>query len=83
MNFTVYSKPNCPQCDKAKDLLKKKGLTYAEVIVDVGQEKVEGVNYITAPELKALIPTAKSAPQIMLDDKAIGGFMELQKLIGA
>jgi len=83
MTFTVYSKPNCPQCDKAKDLLKKKGTQFNEVIVDVGQEKVEGVTYITAQELKAKIPTAKSAPQITLDDKVIGGFLELQKLIGA
>ena len=83
MNFTIYSKPNCPQCDKAKDLLKKKGLTYKEVIVDVGQPKVEGVNYITVPELKSLIPTAKAVPQNMLEEKVIGGFMELQKLIGA
>jgi glutaredoxin 3 len=82
MKFTVYSKPSCPQCDKAKDLLNKKGIQYDEVIVDVGQEKVEGVTYITAPELKAKIPTAKSVPQIVLDGTVIGGFPDLQKLIG-
>lgn len=81
--FIIYSKPNCPQCDKAKELLKRKHCVYEEIIVDVGQEKVEGVNYITAQDLKVKIPTAKSVPQIMLDETAIGGFMELQKLIGA
>lgn len=81
--FTVFSKPNCPQCDKAKNLLKQKGAAYEEKIIDVGQPKVEGVTYITIQELKALIPTAASAPQIMLGDKVIGGYFDLQKLIGA
>lgn len=83
MHFIVYSKPNCPQCDKAKNLLKTKGLTYDERIIDVGQVKEEGKTYVTAQELKALIPTAKAVPQIMLEDKVIGGFIELQNLIGA
>lgn len=83
MHFIVYSKPNCPQCDRAKALLKNKGLTYEERFIDVGQPKEEGKTYITAQELKELIPTAKTAPQIMLDEKVVGGLFDLQKLIGA
>lgn len=81
--FTVFSKPNCPQCDKAKNLLKQKGAAYEERIIDVGQPKEDGKNYITLQELKALIPTAASAPQIMLEDKVIGGYPDLVRLIGA
>ena len=32
--LTVYSKANCPFCDKAKNLLRLKGIEYTEVRVD-------------------------------------------------
>lgn len=83
MKFTVYSKPNCGYCDKAKSLLKLKGAEYEEKIIDVGQPKVEGVTYVTVQDLKAIAPAAKSVPQIFLDGKNIGGYAELEKLIGA
>ena len=31
--ITVYSKPNCPYCEKAKHLLKSLGLQYEEKVV--------------------------------------------------
>ena len=31
--ITVYSKPNCPYCEKAKYLLKNLGLQYEEKVV--------------------------------------------------
>ena len=30
MTITIYSKPNCVFCDKAKTMVKKLGLTYEE-----------------------------------------------------
>ena len=79
--FTIYSKPNCPNCDKAKNLLKMKGLGYQELILDVGQVKEADKTYVTKEELLQKIPTAKAVPQILKDDSIIGGFMELQRLL--
>lgn len=78
MTFTVFSKPNCSFCDKAKALLSAKQLQFNVVNLDVGQPKEDGVQYIARDELIALIPTARTMPQIMLDGKVIGGFQELQ-----
>lgn len=79
--FTVYSKPNCPFCDKAKALLELKGMQYQERIIDVGQPKAEGKVYVTVQELKEKVPTAKSVPQIFNGDEHIGGFNELNAIL--
>ena len=70
--LTVYSKNNCPFCDKAKHLLKTKNIAFEEVKIDEDQ---------TAREF--LIGAGhRTAPQIYLDDKLFveGGFQGLQKL---
>lgn len=77
--YTVYSKPNCPQCDQAKILLTSRSIPYNEIILDVGQSKVEGKIYSTINELKTLVPDAKSVPQIFKGDDHLGGLTELRK----
>lgn len=79
MTYTVYSKPGCAFCDKAKALLKQKGLAYNEVHVDIGQPKVEGNTYVPLLEFKAANPTVKTLPHILLGEEVIGGFTELNK----
>jgi glutaredoxin 1 len=80
--YTVYSKPQCSYCVQAKQLLQSKNLPYVEKIVDVGQVKEEGKEYVTIQELKQLIPTATSVPQILHEDRLIGGFTQLMQYIG-
>ncbi len=84
-HYTVYSKPNCGFCDQAKSLLEAKGLQYDVINLDVGQPKVDGQKYISRDDLLAKIPTARTMPQIfMQDDTAavhIGGFQELKKTL--
>lgn len=80
--FTVYSKPACPQCDQAKALLDSKGISYQTVMLDVGQPKVEHMQYISRDALLAKIPGARMMPQIMKDGKSIGSLPELRKLLG-
>jgi glutaredoxin 3 len=75
--FTVYSKPACPACDTAKALLKQRGLDFSEVVLDVGQPKVEGKTYIDRQALLTKFPTARTVPQIMHGDRHIGGLHEL------
>jgi len=77
--YHIYSKPNCPYCVKAKFLLDSKKLAYVEYVLDVGQVKDPNVNYFTVPQLQKLVPEARTVPQILENDKLIGGFEALQK----
>ena len=69
MKATVWSKYHCPYCDQAKALLKSKGIQF--------EEKKIGDGY-TREDLLEAVPTARTVPQIFLDDKLIGGFTELK-----
>lgn len=70
MKAIIWSKYNCPYCDQAKALLKHKGILF--------EEKKIGDGY-TREELLEAVPTARTVPQIFLDDKHIGGFQELNE----
>jgi len=76
--YTVYSKPACPYCDAAKQLLQSKGLDFEVINLDVGQPKLEGEQYISRNDLLALIPTARTMPQIIGPEGYIGGYTELR-----
>ena len=71
MKAVVWSKYHCPFCDQAKALLTQKGIKF--------EEKKIGDGYSREDLLEA-VPTARSVPQIFLDDKLIGGFTELKRL---
>lgn len=81
MNFTVYSKPNCPQCEMAKAYISNRGLKYKEITLDVGQHKFEHNEYITRDELLLKVPGAKTMPQIFKDGEHLGGYKELMGLL--
>ena len=68
MNAVIWSKPNCPYCDQAKNLLKLKGIPYTE--------KMVGIEY-TKEDLLKEVPNARTVPQIFLDEELIGGFTDL------
>ena len=72
MKAVVWSKYHCPYCDKAKALLQMRGIQF--------EERKIGDGY-TKEELLEAVPTARSVPQIFLDDKLIGGFTELGKYL--
>jgi glutaredoxin len=69
MKAIIWSKYHCPYCDQAKALLKQKGIEF--------EEKKIGDGY-TKEELLEAVPTARTVPQIFLDNKLIGGFTELK-----
>ncbi len=81
--YTVYSKPNCPHCIYAKALLKQLGAPYHEIVLDIGQQKAEHVEYISRDAFFGKIPNAKTVPQIVHEDVLIGGFIELKKYLEA
>jgi glutaredoxin len=70
MKAVVWSKNNCPFCDQAKNLLKLKGIEYEERNISRDW---------TREQLLEAVPTARTVPQIFLDDELIGGFTELRK----
>ena len=70
MKATVWSKLNCPYCDQAKALLEQKGIPFEEKKIGDGYSK---------EELLEAVPTARTVPQIFLDDNYIGGFTELKR----
>lgn len=67
----VWSKYHCPFCDQAKALLKQRGIQFEERKIGDGWTKEDLLNDI---------PTARTVPQIIIDDELIGGFTELKKL---
>ena len=69
MKITVYSKPACGYCDKAKALLTRLGYTYTEKVVtkDISLEEL----------FEELGKQVRTIPQIVIDDKHIGGYNEL------
>jgi glutaredoxin len=70
MKAVIWSKYQCPYCDQAKALMKQKGIVF--------EEKKIGDGY-TKEDLLEAIPTARTVPQIFLDDELVGGFQELKK----
>jgi len=64
---SLFSKPGCPHCARAKDLLAQKGLQYEELTL--GDE-------ISISAMRA-ITNADTVPQIFIDGQHIGGAEEL------
>ncbi len=68
----IYSTGRCPMCVKTKTLLDKWHIPFQEVRVD--QDRAGLV------EMSQLTNGARSVPQIAIDGKWIGSFMELTEL---
>ena len=71
MSIIVYSKPSCVYSDKAKSLLKRLGYEYEEKVVtkDLSLEQL----------FEALGKQVRTIPQIVIDEKHIGGYNELKE----
>jgi glutaredoxin len=69
MKAIVWSKDACPFCDQAKNLLKMKGIEFEERNV---------MKDWTKEQLLEAVPTARTLPQIFLDEEYIGGFNDLK-----
>ena len=73
MKIEIYSIPNCPYGVKAKNLAEREG---HEVDYKMMGEEFQ------AGDVRELFPTARTFPQIIVDGEKIGGYTELEKLIG-
>ena len=70
MKAIVWSKYQCPYCEQAKQLLAQRGISYEERKIGDGWTK---------EDLLEAVPTARSVPQIFLNDELVGGFTELRE----
>lgn len=76
MNIEIYSKDQCPYCDmavhKAQAMIQEgSDISYSvfKLGVDFGRE-----------EMLENFPGARTFPQIRIDGKNIGGWLEFQKI---
>ena len=78
MNFTVYSKENCPYCYKVKQVLELTGSRH--VVYTLGED-------FTKEEFYAEFGNGATFPQVICDDKKLGGsvdtiqFLKEQQLV--
>ena len=71
-DWTIYSKDQCPYCDKAKFALKDHDIEVKNIS--------ENVDFFK--ELMERNPNARTMPQIFIDDKHVGGYDQLEKFLG-
>jgi glutaredoxin 3 len=67
----LYTAPFCAECERARALLGRRGIAFEEVDLSADPER--------CCELEALTG-GRSAPQIVIDGRPIGGFAELSAL---
>lgn len=65
----VWTKPGCPFCEMAKNLLTQKGIHFEERNIGGGW---------TRDQLLESVPSAKTVPQIFLNDTYIGTYEDLK-----
>lgn len=68
MQVKMYTKENCSFCYAAKRLLTMRGIPYQEILL--GSEDTKECEMLE-------LTGGDSVPQILIDGKAIGGYMEL------
>lgn len=64
----MYTSANCAYCVAAKNLLKSKGLDYAEIRIDTDP--------VRRDEMLARTHR-RTVPQILVNDRLVGGFEDL------
>jgi|TARA_B110000093_G_scaffold170758_1_gene200076 glutaredoxin 3 len=68
MKVEIYSKENCPSCNKTKSILKD----HNPIILMLDKDFNRDVFFEKFPE-------AKSFPQVMINDNHVGGYEEVNK----
>ena len=68
----IYTGPMCNFCSAAKHLLNKKKVSYEEIDIGYDEKKRE--------EMSKKSNGAKTIPQIFIEEKHIGGYVELKAL---
>jgi len=72
MKFEVYTRSGCPYCTKVKQVLAGKGYSYTEKQLN---------NHFTRDDFYAKFGTGSTFPQVILDEKRLGGCTETVKYL--
>lgn len=72
MVVEIYSKDNCPYCDMAIKLAKQEANILR--VFKLGED-------VDRDFIMAKFPNARTFPQIIVDNKSIGGYTEFKSLI--
>ncbi len=70
-DIIIYSGTHCPYCVRAKELLKRKGVSFTEILVDEDDKQREEMIAKT---------NRQSIPQIFINGQHIGGCDDLYAL---
>lgn len=70
MKIEIYSKPNCPYCDKAVHVAQQ----LVQETSDNSYTKFMLGEDFTREELFEKFPTARTFPQITVDGETVGGY---------
>jgi glutaredoxin 3 len=73
LDITVFSQDSCPGCASVKDLLRSKGLSFTELNVSADKSAKD--------LLQKKIPGARTVPQVIINNKVIGGLDMLRKYL--
>ncbi len=65
----IWSKPQCPFCDKAENLCKQKNFEYKKYMLDED---------FTREQMLEKFPSARTFPQITVNGELIGGYTEFE-----
>ncbi|NIC00611.1 FAD-dependent oxidoreductase [Halobacterium sp. R2-5] len=68
----IYTKTDCPYCEKAKGLFDEKGVDYVTYNVTGDEELFE--------EMRARADGRETAPEVFIDDELIGGWDDTHEL---
>ena len=69
----MFTKPDCPFCVQAKELLSAKGFSYSEF--ELGKD-------LTKEEFIEKFPNVKTVPYIIVGNNHVGGYKQLVEMIG-
>jgi glutaredoxin len=72
MNFTVYSKQDCPHCYKVKQVLELTGNNF--VMYTLGED-------FTKEEFYSEFGEGSTFPQVLCDDQKLGGCTDTVKFL--
>ncbi len=67
----LYSKVQCPFCERAKSLLQSKGIRYREI--DITDDEARTLEMMRRSR-------QRTVPQIFINDEAVGGYEQLAQL---
>jgi len=77
MTATIYTKPNCPYCVKAKELLTEKNIKYNEIYVGTNGVSKEDIQNVL--KKMGVSVEVRTVPQIIISNEYVGGYTDLVK----